>query len=308
MESVIETPYIQSVDTRLASHEAYIEYQVQEARRALPFLSQFFRPTGAEVLEIGAGLGGKGIAYALAGMRVISLDLDDAALGRASCAARTRGADISFLAADGTRLPFPCGRFDAVLLDSVIEHVRDPEALLQECSRVLKHGGVVFVVFPPYFGPLSGHIDDYVLTPWFHLLPRTRVVKTLLSQKENKGILTPRDAVQVYLSLNRLTIFQFRRAARRSALKVEYFRVRPFLTHPGTRLVVGLAAAIKNPPRVDKLRAVFGRARKEFDLRTALTFVLVAAVSPLIFLPFAQEIAAGGCKAVLRKSRGGGVG
>ncbi len=302
IESVIDAEYTDAVDARLASYDAYIEYQMQEARRAVPFLSRFFSIQGARALEIGTGRGGKGIAYACAGMNVTALDVDASALELGAHAARTRNANIRFLVGDGTRLPFPAEYFDAVLLDSVIEHVRDPQALLNECQRVLKRGGIVFVVFPPFYGPLSGHIDDYVMIPWFHLLPRAVVQRKLLSIRKPQGILSPRDAFDVYATLNGLTIFQFKRMARRAQLAFAYCRVRPFLTHPGTRLAVGALAALRHPPRVQNLRAVFARARREFQLGTALLFILLSVIAPLVFVPVAQEIAAGGCKAVLRKS------
>ena len=301
IESVIDAEYTNAVDARLASTDAYIEYQMQEARRAIPFLSRYFPIQGARVLEIGTGRGGKGIAYARAGMEVTALDMDSTALALGAQAARARQANIRFLVGDGTRLPFPIDCFDAVLLDSVIEHVRDPQALLNECERVLKRGGIVFVVFPPFYGPLAGHIDDYVMIPWFHLLPRKLVQRKLLSIRTQQGILSPRDAFDVYTTLSGLTIYQFKRMTRRAGLTFEYFRVRPFLTHPGTRLAVGLVAGLRHPPRAQNLRAVFARARREFDFGTALLFVLLSALAPLVFVPFAQELAAGGCKAVLRK-------
>ncbi len=180
IESVVDADYANAVDARLDSYAAYIEYQIQEARRALPFLAKFFEPRGARVLEIGAGRGGKGIAYALAGMRVVALDIDAESLRLGAANARSRHASIQFLAGAGEQLAFPANHFDAILLDSVIEHVQNPLRVLQECFRVLKPGGIVFVVFPPFYGPLSGHIDDYVMMPWFHLLPRRVVERELL--------------------------------------------------------------------------------------------------------------------------------
>ncbi len=300
-ETIIDSDYTQAVDARLASSDAYIEYQMQEARRAIPFLSRFFLIQDARVLEIGTGRGGKGIAYANAGMKVTALDVDLPSLELGEQAAQECRAGIHFLAGDGAALPFLQEYFDAILLDSVIEHVHDPQALLRECKRVLKRGGIVFVVFPPYYGPLSGHIDDYIMIPWFHLLPRWVVRKTLLARSQRVGILTSRDSFDVYTTLNGLTIFRFKQMACRSGLAIDYLRVRPFLTHPGMRLAAGLASAIRQSPRGQKLHMVFSRARREFDLRTAVLFVILSAISPLILVPIAQEIAGGGCKAVLRK-------
>lgn len=301
VESVIDAKYADAVDARLDSYDAYIEYQRQEAQRALPFLARFFDVRNARVLEIGAGRGGKGIAYAQAGMRVTSLDVDVEALQIGVDAAQHAGAVIDFLASDGMRLPFRADSFDAVLLDSVIEHVANPFALLQESYRVLKRDGIVFVVFPPFYGPLSGHLDDFILIPWFHLLPRQIVKRRLFSLDRRVGILSPRDAYAVFTTLNRLTVFQFRRVARRAGFSFAYWRVRPFFTHPGMRLVVGLLTALRHPSRMEYLRAVLTRAYREFTFGTFLLFLLLCALTPLVFVPFVQEIVAGGVKAVLRK-------
>lgn len=301
IESNIDKEYTRAVDERLTSYDAYIEYQMQEARRAIPFLSKFFAIQGARVLEVGTGRGGKGIAYSCNGMQVTALDVDAPSLELGVQAARLYKASIHFLVGDGAQLPFPANYFDAILLDSVIEHVRDPQALLLECQRTLKRDGIVFVVFPPFYGPLSGHIDDYVMFPWFHLLPRKIIEKTLMSQPQRKGILTPRDAFEVYTTLNNLTLYQFKHMARRAGFAFDYFRVRPFLTHPGMRLVVGLATAFTHPGRWQNVRTVLGRARREFDFGTFLLFVLLVAITPLVFVPILQEVAAGGCKCVLKK-------
>jgi len=49
---------------------------------------------------------------------------------------------------DGTHIPFPDGRFDAVVSFQVCEHVPDLAIVLREMRRVLKPGGVLLVSLP----------------------------------------------------------------------------------------------------------------------------------------------------------------
>ena len=49
---------------------------------------------------------------------------------------------------DAARLPFCAGCFDAAVSLAVIEHVRDPRAIVAEMRRVLKAGGYVYAEVP----------------------------------------------------------------------------------------------------------------------------------------------------------------
>ncbi|MDD4953550.1 MAG: methyltransferase domain-containing protein [Candidatus Omnitrophica bacterium] len=49
---------------------------------------------------------------------------------------------------DAHKLAFKDREFDAVLLESVLEHVADPVIVVQESYRVLKDGGFIFVELP----------------------------------------------------------------------------------------------------------------------------------------------------------------
>lgn len=50
-----------------------------------------------------------------------------------------------FIACNATRLPFESRSFDAVWSVTVLEHVPDPEAALEEMRRVLKPGGLLYL-------------------------------------------------------------------------------------------------------------------------------------------------------------------
>lgn len=66
---------------------------------------------------------------------------------------------LCFAAANGLRLPFSAGAFDAVTMSSVLQMEADDAGLLRECHRVLAHGGclvltvpVGYVYIPGFFG------------------------------------------------------------------------------------------------------------------------------------------------------------
>lgn len=56
------------------------------------------------------------------------------------------------------KLPFKNGEFDVILLRGVLQHIPTQLKLksLQEISRVLRSGGIVYLMIPPWFNPLSG--------------------------------------------------------------------------------------------------------------------------------------------------------
>ncbi len=93
---------------------------------------------GASVLDLGCGAGDSVDLFRRLdpGGAWTGLDVEDSAEVRA----RTR-ADAEFHTFDGERMPFADERFDVVYCAQVLEHVRRPEPLLEEASRVLKPGG-----------------------------------------------------------------------------------------------------------------------------------------------------------------------
>lgn len=60
----------------------------------------------------------------------------------------------------GYRLPFREGSFDIVMALSLLEHVRDPGAILAEAWRVLRPSGTL-VVSVPFCFPVHGFPDDF---------------------------------------------------------------------------------------------------------------------------------------------------
>ena len=77
--------------------------------------------------------------------RVIGVDQSPQMLGAGvrSVAEHGLGRSIRFALAQGERLPFADGAFDAVMFTYLLRYVDDPQATLHELTRVLRPGGVL---------------------------------------------------------------------------------------------------------------------------------------------------------------------
>ena len=83
--------------------------------------------------------------------------------------------NLEFLQADGTRLPFAAGAFDAVLSHAVIEHVADADAYLAQARRVLKPGGWMYLSTAPYLSFAGAHLPRLKVPVPLHLLLGRRI-------------------------------------------------------------------------------------------------------------------------------------
>lgn len=100
---------------------------------------------GRDVLDIGCRDGTVAKSF-LAGNRVTGVDVDREALARAEAAGITAvWADL------GDRLPLPDASFDAVVAGEVLEHLSDPQLVVDEAFRVLRPGGVLVGTVPNAF-------------------------------------------------------------------------------------------------------------------------------------------------------------
>lgn len=105
---------------------------------------------GSRVLDAGCGpawLWQRASAAMPENLRLTLLDASEGMMTEASAnlSATDRYARIDAVVADAPNLPFPDGRFDAVLLMHMLYHTYDPVSVLAEACRVLRPGGKIFV-------------------------------------------------------------------------------------------------------------------------------------------------------------------
>jgi SAM-dependent methyltransferase len=112
--------------------------------------TDFVRPaTRCEVLDIGCGTGNSRQIYVEHAARYVGLDLSTVAIA----AAKRRFPQDDWLAADACSTGLAAESFDVVALSSVLHHLPDRAAALQEAKRVLRPGGWVFAFDPNLLHP-----------------------------------------------------------------------------------------------------------------------------------------------------------
>ena len=103
---------------------------------------------GRKVLEVGCGAGTDLARFAKGGALVSGVDLSSAAIELARQNFEQQGLDADLREGDGEQLPYPDDSFDLVYAHGVVQYTSGPQALVDECRRVLKPGGeAVFQVY-----------------------------------------------------------------------------------------------------------------------------------------------------------------
>jgi SAM-dependent methyltransferase len=131
-------------------HPSYVWRSGQERR--LNLIRRYAPLDGMRVLDIGCGLGAYVANFGRFTDEAYGMDVDPPRVQEG----RRRGIDSLMLAA-AESLPFAGGTFDVIVLNEVIEHVRDDRATIREALRVLRPGGSVVIFAPNRLYPFETH-------------------------------------------------------------------------------------------------------------------------------------------------------
>jgi 2-polyprenyl-6-hydroxyphenyl methylase/3-demethylubiquinone-9 3-methyltransferase len=148
---------------------------VVHAHLTRPVVVQLDRFGARSVLDLGCGNGWFTEALARCGFDAAGADISNSGVAVASAAYP----DVSFRRFDAERILPPDwhGRFDAVVLIEVLDHVAQPRALLRQALLALRPGGllVVTVPFHGYFKNLALALTGRLDLRWQALLDHGRL-------------------------------------------------------------------------------------------------------------------------------------
>jgi SAM-dependent methyltransferase len=129
------------------------------AEDAADQLARHIELAGRTVVDVGGGAGHFTAAFRARAANCYLFEPDSAEL------LSTGEAPIGAVLADGYWLPVADASADVCFSSNVLEHVADPDGLIDELIRATKPGGVIYLSFTNWYSPWGGH----EMSPW-HLL------------------------------------------------------------------------------------------------------------------------------------------
>lgn len=119
-----------------------------------------------DVADIGCGAGTQSLLWAELGHRVHGLDVNEPLLNLARQRASAGDREIDFRLGSATDLPWTDQSMDVCLMVELLEHVPQWQACLDECSRVLRAGGILVITTSNKLCPVQ-HEFKLPLYSWY---------------------------------------------------------------------------------------------------------------------------------------------
>jgi SAM-dependent methyltransferase len=227
---------VDQITYEIALRRAKDELQDEKSTGFLRFFEDVDLPCAAVALDLGCGFGGRTIEFQKAlGGHLAGIEIDARIVAPALQLAKSMGRSVSYMAGIGEALPVTDEAVDLILCYDVFEHVQDPERCLAECFRILKSGGLVLLVFPPYHHPTGAHLEGYCSRmPYMNLAFSPSVLRGAVDEvlRERGDGFRPqplRPGDKLY-TLNGLSIGRFERLVKQSQFETVSIKLLPLFS------------------------------------------------------------------------------
>ncbi len=206
-----------------------------------------------DVLDVGSGWGGKMIYFAEnSKLKTISgFDLPGGYLPEVSVelALRKKITNCFFKTGYAEDIPYDNDKFDLIIMEDVLEHVADPERVMNECYRVLRPMGTIILKFPSFKMMNAHHLDRALNLPALHyILPLKTWAAGLnylllnpahgFSYDPFSEIVSTKYCKSITKNLNGLDFAPFREIIRKTNFRKLVMELVPYRTDKANRSIV----------------------------------------------------------------------
>lgn len=138
----------------------YRRERSQNEKKKFAFIASLCK---GDVLEIGCANGDLSSYISMYGHRIFGIDIDPVAVELARYKVWHFGlSDCYFNIDDANNLSLPDSAFDTVVLAEILEHVTEPQNVINEARRVCKNDGIIIISVPRgYRIPSPDHINIF---------------------------------------------------------------------------------------------------------------------------------------------------
>ena len=156
------------------------EIEYSDHDNYLENISQFDFPSllaEKDVLDYGSGYGGRAVWMAQYARHVYGVEIVEDRVTRGNDYAQFKGVhNATFSLGREDKIMMGDNAIDLITSFDVLEHVQKPDLIMSEMYRVLKPGGLGIIIFTPYYGMFSHHLNPISLWPALHWFFSARIL------------------------------------------------------------------------------------------------------------------------------------
>lgn len=183
----------------------------------LSFLERFYPNfKGKKILDLGCGRGDFLLECSKRGLDVIGLDVNPKYIKICEEKLKENNFKVNIVDGRGEKIPFPDETFDFINCSEVLEHTDSPLKVLEECYRVLKKDGCIFITVVSRFSIKDAHYKLLFLN-W---LPRYLGKKYIKLRKKIKYTNQCPDKQEIN-EMHYYTYSKFKKIAQRLSFKLD---------------------------------------------------------------------------------------